>query len=44
MHLIGSIYRLRRNGYSGPFFIGLTMFVIGLQLLLPYDSFSTTLT
>lgn len=41
MHLIGSIYRLRRNGYSGPFFIGLTMFVIGLQLLLPYDSFST---
>lgn len=37
-----SILRLQRNGYSGPFFVGLTLLLCGVQLLLGYDTFSTS--
>jgi len=41
--LIQSVMRLRRNGYSGPFFIGLMLFVCGVQLLIPNDTFVTSI-
>lgn len=42
MKLIGSIYRLRRNGYSGPLFIGLALAACGIQLLVPSNTFGTS--
>jgi hypothetical protein len=35
---IKEIFALRRNGYSGPFFMGMTLFLSGLWLLLPFWS------
>lgn len=35
------IFNLRRNGYSGPFFMGLMLFVVGASLLMPYETFAT---
>lgn len=32
---------LRRNGYSGPFFLGAMLFGMGVWLALPVDTFST---
>lgn len=44
MHVpfFGPLYRLRRNGYSGPFFMALSMFAVGVQFLIPNDSFGTS--
>lgn len=41
MKVIRSIFGLRRNGYSGPFFMGLTMFACGIQLMTPNSTFVT---
>ena len=41
LQTVQGIFGLRRNGYSGPFFMGLMLFAVGVSLLLPYDTFST---
>lgn len=36
------VFALRRNGYSGPFFVGFTLFLMGGWLVAPWDTFSTS--
>lgn len=36
------VLALRRNGYSGPFFVGLTLFLMGFWLMLPMETFGTS--
>jgi len=38
------VFALRRNGYSGPFFVGMTLFLMGVWLMLPLETFSTSVT
>lgn len=35
------VFALRRNGYSGPFWNGLGLFIVGFVLLLPTNTFET---
>lgn len=36
------VFALRRNGYSGPFFVGLTLLMMAGWLLLPWNTFETS--
>ena len=41
VRFVKGLYKLRRNGYSGPFFVALTMMAVGIQFLVPNSTFET---